>query len=238
MKLKLGPDDNVFGVEFDFSKLYTPPEEPPPPSFNELWDQAQAAIHQLTTKYSEEYWERASMSENVPASIPRRHEEYREFLSLLKEKKVSPSGRGKTRRADLPINREVDAAYVRIKELKLNGLVTQIALKNRPERKHEMKFAPLYEQYKSLFGQIFALPPLNNSTLNDAWVHWLTLAFMTKYDGKPEKSKVLLNTVHERVKRTCKNKPTAADYRKEIKKDFKKAIPRFARELSKLYRGT
>ena len=46
---------------------------------------------------------------------------------------------------------------------------------------------------------------------------------MTKYDGKPEKSKVLLNTVHERVKRTCKNKPTAADT-KEIKKDFKKAI--------------
>ena len=84
----------------------------------------------------------------------------------------------------------------------------------------------------SLLEEIAALPPLNKSSLDEVWRHWLTEAFMDTHDNKPEESLELLKLVKERIDRSKKNKATAADYRNEIKKDFNKAIPRLASEQS------
>ena len=234
MKPQLDPSDNVFSESFDIKKLFSDPAEPPPPSFNELWSKAESSITELMETFPEQFWERAKVSEQVPLLMPRRQEEYREFRANLKAKEITPSGRGKTRDPDTPINREVDAAYKRIRDLKLKTRVAQIALKNQKEGVGEIKFAPLYEKYTPLFKEIMALPPLNESTLNDSWKHWLTEAFLSSHNGEPEESKELLDMVKLRVNNN-RDKPTAADYRKEIKKDFRKAIPRLAKELSKIY---
>ena len=79
---------------------------------------------------------------------------------------------------------------------------------------------------------IIELPELSPDTVK-LWKPWLEAVFLEKYDGHPEKDPELKNLVMGRLKTPDSKVPTAkvpaAEIRNQIKKDFHKAIPRFAR---------
>ena len=63
------------------------------------------------------------------------------------------------------------------------------------------------------------------------WKPWLEAVFLEKYDGHPENDPELKNLVRIRVENSDLT-VSAAAFRNQIKKDFHKAIPRFAKQLS------
>lgn len=214
----------LFGQLSNIKALLPQPKETPP-TFDELWTKAEQAITELNESHPEKYVERATKSERVPLLMPRRREANKKFITMLKDKGVIITGKGRTRKANTHLNKEVEAAYEKVNKERLTCKMLKY--------KHG--------KLDSLLEEIAALPALNKSSLDEVWRHWLTEAFMDSHNYKPEESPELLKLVKERVdriyaKREDENKSaTKADYRNEIKKDFRKAIPRLAREESVLW---
>jgi hypothetical protein len=77
---------------------------------------------------------------------------------------------------------------------------------------------------------IIGLPELSPDTVK-LWKPWLEAVFLEKYDGHPENDPELKNLVRIRVENSDLT-VSAAAFRNQIKKDFHKAIPRFAKQLS------
>jgi hypothetical protein len=77
---------------------------------------------------------------------------------------------------------------------------------------------------------IIGLPELSPDTVK-LWEPWLEAIFLAKYDGHPENDPELKNLVRIRVEKSGP-KVTAAALRNQIKRDFRKAIPRLAKQCS------
>lgn len=217
MKPKLDPSDNVFSQSFDIKKIFPNYKEPTPPTFDELWDKADRAVYELHETFPEQFWERAAKSERVPIFIPRKKERFKRFMAMLESTGVILKGSGRTRQQDAPFSREAKAAYEKVwgKRKKLR-VMRVCGHKANPSQ-----------------AEIVDLPDFHTKTLGKLWMHWLVEAFMDTHNGKPEESAELEAKVKPRVDKS-KTSPTEKDYRNEIKKDFRKAVKRFAKEKTDL----
>ncbi|MBP65480.1 MAG: hypothetical protein CL727_06925 [Chloroflexi bacterium] len=74
---------------------------------------------------------------------------------------------------------------------------------------------------------LIELPELSPDTVK-LWKPWLEAVFLEKYAGHPENDPELKNLVMRRLGAPDSKVP-AAEIRNQIKRDFHKAIPRFAR---------
>ena len=115
------------------------------------------------------------------------------------------------------INREVVEAHLIIRMFRLFKLTTGDSwLGVKVPEINKPGVVPLIE-----------LPELSPDTVK-LWKPWLEAVFLEKYAGHPENDPELKNLVMRRLGAPDSKVP-AAEIRNQIKRDFHKAIPRFAR---------
>ena len=197
-------------------------KEPPPPTFNDLWYKADCAVAELYETFPKQFWERAAKSERVPIFIPRKREKFKAFMAMLKSEGVILTGSGKTRQQDSTFGREAKAAYEKVQKEKFELRLMKIRGDKLPP----------------ILVEIADLPLFRTKTLYPLWMHWLVEAFMDTHNGEPEGSDELKEFVKKRVVNQARLKsladPTPKAYRNEIKRDFRRAVKRLAKEMTDL----
>jgi hypothetical protein len=222
MKHKLDPSDNIFSESFDIRKIFPNYKEPTPPTFDELWETADRAVYELYETFPKQFWERAAKSQRVPIFIPRKREKFKVFMAVLKSTGVMLKGSGRTRQQDTPFSREAKAAYEKVwKERRQLRVMRKCGYKPNPSQ-----------------AEVIDLLQFRTKTLGKLWMFWMVEAFMDTHNGEPEKSRKLKKIVKKRVVHQAKLKslarPTPKAYRNEIKRDFRKAVKRLAKEMTDL----
>jgi hypothetical protein len=157
----------------------------------------------------------------IPAFIPRKREEFKEFIALLDSKGITLKGSGRTRDPKTEFNMEAEAAYKKFRKEQFEIRCLKI---------EGAKLSPLLTEFAGL-------PPLRTKTAK-ILMPLLVGAFLDTHTRKPEKSPELLRIVKLRVNKSSSlksNAPTAPkEYRNEIKKDFRKAVRLLAKEMTTL----
>ena len=197
-------------------------KEPTPPTFDELWDKADRAVYELHETFPKQFWERAAKSERVPIFIPRKRENYKAFMDALKSKGIILTGRGRTRQQDSTFGKEAKAAYEKVQK-----------------EKFELRLMKIRgDKLQPVLVEIADLPLFRTKTIYPLWMHWLMEAFMDTHNGEPEKSPKLKKIVKKRVLNQAMLKslarPTPKAYRNEIKRAFRSAVKRLAKEMTTL----
>ena len=94
------------------------------------------------------------------------------------------------------------------------------------------------DKLQPVLVEIADLPLFRTKTIYPLWMHWLMEAFMDTHNGEPEKSPKLKKIVKNRVVNQAMLKslarPTPKAYRNEIKRDFRRAVKRLAKEMTDL----
>ena len=222
MKRKDPAPKPSFGQLAELKQLQPKAEEPPPPTFNELWYKADCAVSELYDTFPEQVWERAAKSERVPIFIPRKRENFKAFMDALKSKGIILTGRGRTRQQDSTFGKEAKAAYEKVQK-----------------EKFELRLMKIRgDKLQPVLVEIADLPLFRTKTIYPLWMHWLMEAFMDTHNGEPEKSPKLKKIVKNRVVNQAMLKslarPTPKAYRNEIKRDFRRAVKRLAKEMTDL----
>ena len=172
----------------------------------------------------EEFRASAKRHNSIPIDLWRdKTRRDKQFVSLNDQGIVIKKS-GRTRDADILINKEVEKSYHFLRSIR-SALHTNHSVESKKIILNILGFKP-----PSSAISLEKLPDLSLDSVEE-WQPWLIMEFMNRHENHPENDPKLKNLVLERVKNSGSTE-TPAELRNQIKQDFRKAIIRLAKELS------
>ena len=188
------------------------------PSVEELMSEATKLLQRAMEKDPRGYYEQSRRVESFPALIPRRRKLFTVWFKKMQDEKILRTGRGNVRQAAHAINDAVEKAYAVLRERKLLQFMSD--MKSRGD--------------KYAITQLHKLPTFSPAT----WRKWkkpMLEIFMEVHNQHPEKDPDLMKVVQNTNRDNSKmDKIGDKGYCARIRKEFNKAIGRFAEEQAVL----